>query len=299
MHIATDGLNAAVPHVLNAGALGDSDRDDVLGRVGECVEGRLPVGDDADGADGTVEAEVTDKFGQTGEIRLRRNHDVHRFRHTYLYDHIGATRRALWSPSGENSVLSELSQKASQFVIEINETSDEGKVSKISDKITERLKGFWRHHKVWSLIIAYLLGMLVILPAIGILVGFIKDGKDPVTALKAHAVLLGRFIGLGVILVIAVLFFFSSSPVGGSPKGNVLKGNALSNLVNRSSVHPQSDYRAQDRAAQEARNAAAQGREALSALERAGGDPSTIQKLQSEINQADRDAKTFQEWADD
>jgi len=190
--------------------------------------------------------------------------------------------------------LSELSQKGSQFVIETNETSDEGKVSKISDKITERLKGFWRHHKVWSLIVAYLLGMLVVLPAIGILVGFIKDGKDPVTALKAHAVLLVQLICAGVFWVIVVLFFFSSSSVGGSPMGN-----ALSNLVNRSGVHPQSDYRAQERAAQEARNAAAQGREALSALERAGGDPSTIQKLQSEINQADRDAKTFQEWADD
>jgi hypothetical protein len=195
--------------------------------------------------------------------------------------------------------LSELSQKASQFVIETNETSDEGKVSKISDKITERLKGFWRRHKVWSLIIAYLFGMLVVLPAIGILVGFIKDGKDPVMALKAHAVLLVQLIGAGVFWVIVVLFFFSSSSVGGSPIGNALKGDALSNLENRRSVHPQSDYRAQERAAQEARIAAAQGLEALKALERAGGDPSTMQKLQSEINRADRDAKTFQEWADD
>ena len=172
-------------------------------------------------------------------------------------------------------------------------------MSKISDKITERLKGFWRHHKVWSLIIAYLLGMLVVLPAIGILVGFIKDGKDPVTALKAHAVLLVQLIGAGVFWVIVVLFFFSSSSVGGSPKGNVLKGNALSNLVNRRSVHSQSDYRAQDRAAQEARDAAAQGREALNALKRAGGDPTTMQQLQREIDRAESDAKTFQEWADD
>jgi hypothetical protein len=190
--------------------------------------------------------------------------------------------------------LSELSQKASQFVIEINETSDEGKVSKISDKITERLKGFWRRHKVWSLIIAYIFGMLVVLPAIGILVGFIKDGKDPVMALKEHAVLLGRFIGLGIIIAIAVLFYFSSSSVGGSPMGN-----ALSNLVNRRSVHSQSDYRAQERAAQEARDATAQGREALNALKRAGGDPTTMQQLQREIDRAESDAKTFQEWADD
>ena len=172
-------------------------------------------------------------------------------------------------------------------------------MSKISDKITERLKGFWRHHKVWSLIIAYLLGMLVVLPAIGILVGFIKDGKDPVSALKAHAVLLVQLIGAGVFWVIVVLFFFSSSSVGGSPKGNVLKGNALGNLVNRRSVHSQSDYRAQDRAAQEARDAAAQGREALNALKRAGGDPTTMQQLQREIDRAESDAKTFQEWADD
>jgi hypothetical protein len=190
--------------------------------------------------------------------------------------------------------LSELSQKASQFVIEINETSDEGKVSKISDKITERLKGFWRRHKVWSLIIAYIFGMLVVLPAIGILVGFIKDGKDPVMALKEHAVLLGRFIGLGIIIAIAVLFYFSSSSVGGSPMGN-----ALSNLVNRRSVHSQSYYRAQERAAQEARDATAQGREALNALKRAGGDPTTMQQLQREIDRAESDAKTFQEWADD
>jgi hypothetical protein len=76
-------------------------------------------------------------------------------------------------------------------------------------------------------------------------------------------------------------------------------GNALSNLVNRRSVHPQSDYRAQDRAAQEARDAAAQGRDALNALERAGGDPTTMQKLKWEIDRADRDAKNFQEWAED
>jgi fatty acid desaturase len=190
--------------------------------------------------------------------------------------------------------LSELSQKASQFVIEINETSDEGKVSKISDKITERLKGFWRRHKVWSLIIAYIFGMLVVLPAIGILVGFIKDGKDPVMALKEHAVLLAQVIGAGVFWVIVVLFFFSSSSVGGSPMGN-----ALSNLVNRRSVHSQSDYRAQERAAQEARDATAQGREALNALKRAGGDPTTMQQLQREIDRAESDAKTFQEWADD
>ena len=107
MRIATNGFDATIPHVLNADAIWDDDFDDVLGQVGECVKGCLPVGDDADGADGRVEAEVTEKFGQTREIRFRRNHDVHRARHTYLYDHIGATRRALWSPSGENSVLLE------------------------------------------------------------------------------------------------------------------------------------------------------------------------------------------------
>ena len=68
MHIATDGLNAAVPHVLNADTFGDEDFDDAIGRIGECVKGCLPVGDDADGADGRVEAEVTEEFGQTRKI---------------------------------------------------------------------------------------------------------------------------------------------------------------------------------------------------------------------------------------
>ena len=47
---------------------GAVDREDVLGRIGECVKGCLPVGNDADGADGRVEAEVTEEFGQTREI---------------------------------------------------------------------------------------------------------------------------------------------------------------------------------------------------------------------------------------
>jgi hypothetical protein len=68
VHVATYGLNAAVPHVLNADTFGDEDLADVIGRIGECVKGCLSVGDDADGADGRVEAEVTDKFGQTREI---------------------------------------------------------------------------------------------------------------------------------------------------------------------------------------------------------------------------------------
>ena len=63
MRIATNGLDATIPHVLNADTFGDSDREDVLGRVGECVKGCLPVGNDADGADGWVEAEITKKFG--------------------------------------------------------------------------------------------------------------------------------------------------------------------------------------------------------------------------------------------
>lgn len=68
MRIATYGLNATIPHVMNADTFGDSDRDDVLGRIGECVKGCLPVGNDADDADGRVEAEVTEEFGQTREI---------------------------------------------------------------------------------------------------------------------------------------------------------------------------------------------------------------------------------------
>jgi hypothetical protein len=53
---------------MNADTFGDKDLDDVIGRIGECVKGCLSVGDDTDGADGRVEAEVTDKFGQTREI---------------------------------------------------------------------------------------------------------------------------------------------------------------------------------------------------------------------------------------
>lgn len=194
--------------------------------------------------------------------------------------------------------MSELSQKVSQFVIEIIETSDEGKVSKTSTKIKARLKSLWRHHKVLSLIIAYLFGMLVVLPVIGTLAEFITDGTEPVPALE-YLNLIGSWIGVVITLAISGFFHFRSSSGRGSPKGNVLEGNALSNLVNRRSVHPQSDYRAQERAAQDARIAAAQGFEALKALERAGGDPTTMQQLQREIDRAESDAKTFQEWADD
>ena len=63
MRIATNGFDATIPHVLNADAIWDDDFDDVIGRVGECVKGCLPVGNDADGADGWVEAEVTEEFG--------------------------------------------------------------------------------------------------------------------------------------------------------------------------------------------------------------------------------------------
>ena len=68
VHVATYGLNAAVPHVLNADTFGDEDLADVIGRIGECVKGRLPVGDDADCSDRWVAAEVTEQFGQTREI---------------------------------------------------------------------------------------------------------------------------------------------------------------------------------------------------------------------------------------
>ena len=102
MRIATNGLDATIPHVLNADTFGDSDRDDVLGRDGKGVKGCLPVGDDADGADGRVEAEVTEKFGQTLEIRFRRNHDVQKVRHTYLYDHTVPTNQRLSGAREEN-----------------------------------------------------------------------------------------------------------------------------------------------------------------------------------------------------
>ena len=62
---------------MDTDTFGDRDRADVFGRIGECVKSGLTVGDDAHGADDWVEAEVTKKFGQTREIRFRRNHDVH------------------------------------------------------------------------------------------------------------------------------------------------------------------------------------------------------------------------------
>ena len=56
---------------------GTLDLDDSIAGFGEGVVGVLPVGDDADGANDWVMAEVTDKFGQASEIRFRRNYDVH------------------------------------------------------------------------------------------------------------------------------------------------------------------------------------------------------------------------------
>ena len=84
MRFTPHSLDAEVPHLVNADALGDHDLDDSIAGVGEGVVGVLPVGDDADGADSRVEAQVTDKFGQADEIRFRRNDDVHAAGHTYL-----------------------------------------------------------------------------------------------------------------------------------------------------------------------------------------------------------------------
>lgn len=102
---------------------------------------------------------------------------------------------------------------------------------------------------------------------------------------------------LGLIVLAVVLMLLTSS--FGSGGGGTSDGTALGSLTSRSTVHPQSDYRAQERAAQEARDAARRGREALHALEQAGGDQQTMQNLRWEIKKADRDAETFQEWADD
>ena len=166
-------------------------------------------------------------------------------------------------------------------------------MSKLLKKTQAILKSYWHHHKVWSVIIGFLIFGFIISPLIDIAINYAKDGSDPVYALKDLAISLGEIIAF-LVLVPIVLALLSGGSGGGSPSGT-----ALSNLENRSSVHPQSDYRAQDRAAQEARDAAAQGREALNALERAGGDPTTMQKLKWEIDRADRDAKNFQEWAED
>ena len=68
MRFAPHSLDAEVPHLVNADALGDQNFDDVICWVGECVKGRLPVGDDADCSDRWVAAEVTEQFGQTREI---------------------------------------------------------------------------------------------------------------------------------------------------------------------------------------------------------------------------------------
>lgn len=169
-------------------------------------------------------------------------------------------------------------------------------MSKTSAKINAKVKHFWGAHKVWSLVLGFLFVVSVVLPVIGVLVDFLKDGSDPVEGLKTEAMVLVQIIGSGIIAVIVLVLLSLNWGRwgGGSPSGTT-----LSNLENRSSVHPQSDYRAQDRAAQEARDAAAQGRDALNALERAGGDPTTMQKLKWEIDRADRDAKNFQEWAED
>jgi hypothetical protein len=48
---------------MDTDTFGDRDRDDVFGRIGECVKSGLTVGDDAHGADDWVEAEITEKFG--------------------------------------------------------------------------------------------------------------------------------------------------------------------------------------------------------------------------------------------
>ena len=169
-------------------------------------------------------------------------------------------------------------------------------MSKTSEKISAKVKHFWGAHKVWSLVLGFLFVVFVVVPVIGVLVDFLKDGSDPIEGLKTEAMELVQIIGLGIIAVIVLVLLSLNWGRwgGGSPSGT-----ALSYLENRSSVHPQSDYRAQDRAAQEARDAAAQGRDALNALERAGGDPTTMQKLKWEIDRADRDAKNFQEWAED
>jgi hypothetical protein len=165
-------------------------------------------------------------------------------------------------------------------------------MSKFLKKMQATLKSYWHHHKVWSVIIGFIVFTIFVSPVISALIGFVKDGTNPITSLKNSE---SAEIVVGLVFFAICFFLYELIPSGGgSPKGD-----ALSDLENRSSVHPQSDYRAQDRAAQEARDAAAQGREALNALERAGGDPATMQKLKWEIDQADRDAKTFQEWADD
>ena len=167
-------------------------------------------------------------------------------------------------------------------------------MKRTTTRISGKAKEFWSHHKVWSVIIVILISGFFVLPGVSAIVDFVKDGSDPVAAMKAQFFMFAEFIGGGILLVFAIYLISHSFSIGGQPSDD-----ALSKLKNRSTVHPQSDYRAQDRAAQEARDAVMQGREALHALERAGGDPSTIQELRWEINRAEKDAEVFQEWADD
>ena len=174
-------------------------------------------------------------------------------------------------------------------------------MSKFLKKTQATLKSYWHHHKVWSVIIGLIVFTIFVSPVISAVIGFVKDGTSPIESLKNSE---SAEIVVGLVFFTICFFLYELIPSGGgSPKGDALSNlenrTALNNLENRSSVHPQSDYRAQDRAAQEARDAAAQGREALNALERAGGDPTTMQKLKWEIDRADRDAKNFQEWAED
>ena len=68
MRFAPHSLDAEVPHVLNADALGDHDLDDSIAGVGEGVVGVLPVGDDTDCLNQWVAAEVIDESGQASEI---------------------------------------------------------------------------------------------------------------------------------------------------------------------------------------------------------------------------------------
>ena len=169
-------------------------------------------------------------------------------------------------------------------------------MSKLTKKIGGTLKGYWHHHKVWTLVIGFLVFAFIVSPVIDVVVDFIKDGTDPVAALKDQALMTGEVI-LGLIVLAVALMLLTSSFGGGG--GGSSDGTALGSLTSRSTVHPQSDYRAQERAAQEARDAAKRGREALHALEQAGGDEQTMQNLRWEIKKADQDAETFQEWADD
>ena len=171
-------------------------------------------------------------------------------------------------------------------------------MGKLRKATSNFIRGMWRNHKIWTVVILFAFVTFIISPLISGFVDFFKNGTNPFREVQDQITSgVKGVLGL-VIAAVAIGALFIVVDILGPSSGSG-NGSAMSRLRSRASVHPQSDYREQERAAREARDAAEQGREALAALEKAGGDPATIQALQWEISQADQDAKKYQEWSED